>query len=136
MPMYRTLALVVALSTAACAQPAAPPAEPVATQAGAVEVVEVQGGLDHPWGIAFLPDGRALVTERPGRLRLIDLEAGGEPAVVAGTPEVYGRGQGGMLDVALDPDFQDNGYVYLTYAKPGRAAPRRPWGAASSRARR
>jgi len=73
-------------------------------------------GLVHPWGLAFLPDGRALVTERPGRLRLVDPVRGESLAAVAGVPDVAARGQGGLLDVALHPDFGSNGLVYLTFA--------------------
>ena len=81
----------------------------------AFAVVEVAGGLDHPWGLAFLPDGRLLVTERPGRLRTVT--AGRlDPEPVAGVPPVYASGQGGLLDVALHPDFRENGWVYLSYA--------------------
>ena len=80
-------------------------------------VVEVVDGLVHPWSIAFLPDGTMLVTERPGRLRVV---RGGRllPEPVSGTPEVFARGQGGLLDVAPHPDFADNRLLYLTYSKP------------------
>ncbi|WP_410499738.1 PQQ-dependent sugar dehydrogenase [Chitinibacter sp. S2-10] len=73
-------------------------------------------GLAHPWSLAFLPDGRMLVTERAGRLRVVS--AGGEldPRPVAGVPEVVAAGQGGLLDVALHPDFARNRWVYLSYA--------------------
>lgn len=86
---------------------------------GVVVVSDVVGGLDHPWGMAFLPDGRLLVTERnAGTLRIVDTDGSlSEP--VAGVPDVYARGQGGLLDVALDPEFEDNGFVYLSYARPG-----------------
>lgn len=78
-------------------------------------VVTVSEGLEHPWSIAFLPGGDLLVTERPGRLRLIrDGELVSEP--VAGTPEVVVQKQGGLLDVVLHPAFAENGFVYLTYA--------------------
>jgi glucose/arabinose dehydrogenase len=81
-------------------------------------VTTVASGLENPWGIAFLPGGELLVTERPGRLRLI--RAGGSEAVtVSGVPEVRAAGQGGMLDVELHPDFAQNRLVYLTYSKPG-----------------
>ena len=74
-------------------------------------------GLEHPWGLALLPDGRMLVTERPGRLRLVGKDGTlSEP--LQGVPEVYASGQGGLLDVALDPDFKTNKLVYLTYAEP------------------
>ena len=75
--------------------------------------------LEHPWGLAFLPDGRLLVTERPGRLAhrrdgwaLVRTRS---PIV----PEVDHRGQGGLLDVALDPDFASNRTIYISYAEPG-----------------
>ena len=87
--------------------------------AGDISVNDVVGGLDHPWGMAFLPDGRLLVTERDaGALRIVDRD-GTLAGKVKGTPYVSTFGQGGMLDVALDPDFASNGYVYLSYAEPG-----------------
>lgn len=126
MPRVLLLSAALFVTVGACAQPeSAPPAsaassaEPVTTvetEAGTLGVYEVATGLDHPWGIAFLPDGRALVTERAGRLHLL---GDGTLDVVAGTPEVADDGQGGLLDVALDPDFGTNQLVYLTYAKPG-----------------
>lgn len=74
-------------------------------------------GLDHPWGLAFLPDGRMLVTERPGRLRIVDANGTlSEP--VGGVPEVAAVGQGGLLDVALAPDFASSQTVFLSYAEP------------------
>jgi aldose sugar dehydrogenase len=80
----------------------------------------VTDGLEHPWGLAFLPDGNALVTERPGRLSRVDL-ATGRRVALAGVPEVSAVGQGGMLDVALHPDFAENRLVYLTWAGPADA---------------
>jgi glucose/arabinose dehydrogenase len=75
-------------------------------------------GLDHPWSLAFLPDGGILITERSGSLRLFrDGQLQADP--VPGVPEVAARGQGGLLDIALHPDFADNGLVYLSYAGPG-----------------
>ena len=75
-------------------------------------------GLEHPWALAFLPDGRLLVTERPGRLRIVD-KSGRLSQPLAGVPRVHAQGQGGLLDVALDPDFAKNDVVYLSYAEPG-----------------
>jgi aldose sugar dehydrogenase len=80
---------------------------------------EVVQGLDHPWAMAFLPDGRALVTERGGALRIVDTAEGELSAPLEGTPAVYAKGQGGLLDVALDPDFATNRLVYLSFAEPG-----------------
>ena len=81
-------------------------------------VVTVAAGLDHPWALAFLPDGRILVTERPGRLRLVARD-GALSAPLAGVPQVAAQGQGGLLDVILDRDFGTNQTIYLCYAEPG-----------------
>ena len=108
----------------------------------------VVDGLDHPWGLAFLPEGDPagdiLITERPGQLRIVHLgpqhgsasdddtpgDAGSaaapaaprlDPTPVSGVPEVWSRGQGGLLDVALHPEFASNRWVYLSYSKPGGA---------------
>ena len=82
-----------------------------------VRIDTVARGLEHPWGFAFLPDGRILVTERPGRLRIVDRN-GTLSAPLTGVPEVAARGQGGLLDVAIDPRFGDNRLVYLSYSEP------------------
>ncbi|TCP06699.1 PQQ-dependent sugar dehydrogenase [Caldimonas thermodepolymerans] len=87
-------------------------------QSASLRTVTVAKGLQHPWGLAFLPDGRMLVTERPGRLRIVTPQGTVGPAV-QGVPAVDARGQGGLLDVALDPQFADNGWVYLSYAEAG-----------------
>jgi len=83
----------------------------------AYEVVTVAEGLDKPWAIAFLPDGRMLVTEKPGRLRIVTA-AGALSEPVTGLPEVDARDQGGLLDVVLDPDFAQNNLIYWSYAEP------------------
>jgi glucose/arabinose dehydrogenase len=89
---------------------------------GPIRVVTVAGGLEHPWGLAFLPDGRMLVTERPGRLRIVAAD-GKLSAPVKGVPEVYAVGQGGLLDVVLDPKFAASRLIYWAYAEPdGRIA--------------
>jgi len=82
------------------------------------KVVKLVEGLEYPWSLAFLPDGRMLVTEKPGRLRII---SGGklEPRPVDGLPQVTVHGQGGLQDVVLHPDFPKNGLVYLSYAERG-----------------
>ena len=83
----------------------------------AVDVVTVAEGLQNPWGMEFLPDRRMLVTERPGRLRVVSAE-GKLSAVVAGLPAVDARNQGGLLDVTLDPSFATNRLIYWSYAEP------------------
>ena len=79
----------------------------------------VTGGLEHPWGLAFLPDGRMLVSERPGRLRLIDAKGNLDPQAVQGLPPIAAIGQGGLLDVAVHPAFRQNGWIYLSYVAAG-----------------
>ncbi len=91
---------------------------PIDTKQGQIKVETVAQGLDQPWGFAFLPDGRMLVTEKRGRLRIVAKDGViSEP--IEGVPEVIAHGQGGLLDVALDPAFAENGLVYLSYSEPG-----------------
>lgn len=82
-----------------------------------IHVEEIATGLEHPWAIAFLPDGRMLVTERPGRLRVVT-RSGQVSAPVAGLPPVDARGQGGLLDVVLSPAFATDRLIYWSYAEP------------------
>lgn len=83
----------------------------------AFEIKTVAAGLSFPWGMAFLPDGRLLVTERIGRLRIISA-TGEVSAPLKGIPTVLNEKQGGLLDVAIDPDFERNRLVYFSYAEP------------------
>ncbi|MCW8196024.1 PQQ-dependent sugar dehydrogenase [Proteobacteria bacterium 005FR1] len=90
----------------------------IMTEAGPISVQTVVDGLDQPWALAFLPDGRLLVTERVGNLRIIQRDGTlSEP--VRGTPDVFAKGQGGLMDVALDPNFEQNQLIYLSFAAPG-----------------
>lgn len=86
-----------------------------------LSIERIADGFEHPWAVAFLPDGRYLVSERSGQLNLIDPESG-ETTALEGLPEVSARGQGGLLDVVLHPDFKgDNGendWIYFTWSKP------------------
>jgi aldose sugar dehydrogenase len=86
------------------------------SSAGPLEVETIASGLSTPLGLAFLPDGRMLVTERPGNLRVVTRDGKLSPPV-SGVPEVWASGQGGLLDVALDKDFAGNGTLYLCYAE-------------------
>src|SRR5882724_899085 len=88
------------------------------SKAGPISVVTVADGLEHPWGLAFLPDGRMLVTERPGRLRIVGRD-GSVSQPVSGAPKVLAAGQGGLLDVTLDSNFGSNNLIYLSFAEPG-----------------
>jgi aldose sugar dehydrogenase len=116
--LRRGSAVVLAVILAGCATEPLPAQGVQQSEHHAYRVATVVDGLEHPWGLAFLPGGDMLVTERPGRLRLIrDGRLVAEPIV--GVPEVWARGQGGLLDVALHPDFASNRLVYLSYSKPG-----------------
>jgi glucose/arabinose dehydrogenase len=117
------LFLVVTLAVAAWASP--PPAQAQAQRSptpppvqAPLHVTPVATGLEHPWGLAFLPEGRLLVTEQGGRLRLVERD-GRLSAPLAGVPAVFARGQGGLLDVVLSPHFAHDRLVYLSYAEPG-----------------
>ncbi|MGB6102236.1 MAG: PQQ-dependent sugar dehydrogenase [Pusillimonas sp.] len=94
-------------------------AQEFASEQGTITVSEVLTGLDHPWSLAFLPnEAGALITEKPGHLRLWQMSSGlSEP--IEGVPEVYARSQGGLLDVVLAPDFAQSRRVYLSYAEMG-----------------
>src|SRR5215213_10506275 len=87
------------------------------SSAGNLNVETVARGLDHPWGLAFLPDGKMLVTERPGRLRVVTRDGKISPAVT-GVPQVRASGQGGLHDIVLDRDFASNRTFYICYAEP------------------
>jgi aldose sugar dehydrogenase len=100
-----------------------PPANPGSTvqAAGPLTVTDITTSLSSPWGMAFLPGGSALVTERAGTLRIVS-PTGGVSAAITGVPAVDSRGQGGLLDVALDPAFASNQRIYLSFAKPSANA--------------
>jgi glucose/arabinose dehydrogenase len=117
------LPLVVLLAACAGAGDApaqgdAPSSPQPSSTRGVVVAETVARGLEHPWALEFLPDGRLLVTERPGRLRIVAMD-GTISAPLAGVPAVYASGQGGLLDVAVDPEFATNRTIYLSYAEPG-----------------
>lgn len=92
-------------------------AETIRSDKQSFRVETIVSGLENPWGVAKLPDGRFLITERPGRLVLLDAP-GATPRQIEGVPAVFARGQGGLLDVAVHPDYDKNGWVYLAFAKP------------------
>ena len=86
-------------------------------------------GLEHPWSLAFLPDGRLLVTERAGRMRLVGADFRLLPQAIEGLPEVSAQGQGGLFDVVLHPQYAQNGWIYWAYSAPGPGG----WGTALAR---
>lgn len=95
-------------------------AQTVESSAGPLTATVLADGLDHPWALGFLPDGRFLVTERSGQLLVV--ESGVVSGAVEGVPRVAARGQGGLLDLALAPDFETSGKIYLSYAEPAEDA--------------
>jgi glucose/arabinose dehydrogenase len=114
----------VAAAATMCASAMAatpPPPQPAKLVTTGYKVAEIAKGLDHPWSMAFLPDGSMLVTERVGRLRLI--KAGSlQPQPISGVPSVHTGSQAGLFDIVLHPDFARNNIVYLTYAAGTSAA--------------
>lgn len=120
--MTRTFSASFALLLTACGSsaqqqgPAQASPQPESRE-DVVRVETVAGGLRNPWGIAIMPDGRMIVTERPGTVRLVSRD-GQVSAPLVGTPRVQAGGQGGMLDVALDPDFARNRTIYLSFSEP------------------
>jgi glucose/arabinose dehydrogenase len=97
----------------------AAPTQNLQSEQGTLEVTTMTTGLEHPWALAFLPDRQGmLVTERPGNLRVVSAD-GKLSAPLSGVPKVWAKGQGGLLDVALSPDFKQDRTVYLSYAESG-----------------
>ena len=117
-PLTKLIRALCAAATAAmCALGAAAAAAQTQlfdSSAGEIEVTRAAGPFDSPWGLAFLPDGRFLVTERDGRLLVADAE---QIIEVANPPAAAAFGQGGLLDVTLSPDFADSGRLYLSYSE-------------------
>ncbi|WP_052764145.1 PQQ-dependent sugar dehydrogenase [Microvirga massiliensis] len=117
----KTLSLALLASSVFLTLVIARPAHPqedqrFRTEKAEIAVETVAGGLQNPWSLAFLPDGRMLVTERPGHLRIVSSD-GQLSGPVSGLPRIAARGQGGLLDVALDPDFAANRRIYLSFAE-------------------
>jgi len=119
---YLRLSLLIGTCLTGCApgpaQGQAPRSPTPASVTGVVQAQTIAEGLEHPWGLEFLPDKRMLVTERPGRLRIVGID-GRLSQPLAGVPQVYASGQGGLLDVALSPTFDRDRLVYLSFAESG-----------------
>jgi glucose/arabinose dehydrogenase len=91
----------------------------IKTETGNIQVKTIAEGLENIWGMAFLPDGNMLVTERRGRMRIVSADGTlGEP--LTGLPDIYAQGQGGLLDVVLAPDFTSSKKIYFSYSEPGK----------------
>jgi glucose/arabinose dehydrogenase len=125
-PAVTAAALLLSMNTAA-----QPPKNAIESEKHAFRVVRLVEGLSFPWSIAFLPDGRMLVTERDGRLRIVSRDFKLDPKPVEGVPAVVATGQGGLFDVALHPKFADNQIIYLAYNGAGNGG----WGTELVRAR-
>jgi glucose/arabinose dehydrogenase len=116
--VLRCVVVVMLASVALPQAPVDPDGRVVRSERQAFRIEVVARGLETPWGLAFLPDGRLLVTERPGRIRII---AKGKllPEAVSGTPAVWERQDGGLLDIEVHPRYARNGWIYLSYSQPG-----------------
>jgi aldose sugar dehydrogenase len=134
--MHRPLiAALLACGLAACGGGSGSSAKPAESpSAGDARAVTFTSGLEHPWSLAFLPDGSMLVTERPGRLRHVSVDGATLSDPLAGVPAVDAREQGGLFDVVLDPAFDSNRRIYLSFAEPGTGAEEGRNGTAVARA--
>ena len=115
--MKRALLVLAVTSLLALTPPAMAMAMAERSELGELQLTEVAVGLEHPWALVFLPEGQGyLISERPGRLRLLDAQGRLHPPL-GGVPAVFARGQGGLLDIALSPGFATDRLVYLSYAE-------------------
>ena len=122
----RIVMLGIALCTSALAQDRS---AVINSEKHSFRLVTLLPGLENPWSVAFLPDGRMLVTERAGRLRLVGQDFRLDPKPIAGLPDVVSQGQGGLFDVVLHPEYAQNGWIYWAYNAPGAGG----WGTALAR---
>jgi aldose sugar dehydrogenase len=115
-----TIAYAIGLAAGSAA---GAPAQTIQSSTGSLVVETIARGLDHPWSLAFLPDGRMLVTERPGQMRIVGKEGRLSPPL-AGVPKVFASGQGGLHDVVLDRGYAQNHTIYFCYAEPANGGGR------------
>ena len=111
--LFAAFALLVAVSACAAER------KSVRSEKHNFNIVTLVEGLQNPWAIAWLPDGRMLVTEKPGRLRIVSKDFKLDPNPVEGLPKIAAGGQGGLLEVAVHPNYKDNGWIYISYSGPG-----------------
>ncbi len=119
-PLFFTALSMAAIVLTSCGNNDTAQADSAAeAQMTSFYVDTLESNLKNPWGMAWLPDGRLLVTERSGEILVFkDDKLSGEK--LAGVPEVYSQGQGGLLDIKLHPKYSENGWIYITYSKPGK----------------
>jgi glucose/arabinose dehydrogenase len=119
--MYKSLvhALIALLLATGAPFSIAAERRTVQSEKHAFNLVTLVEGLENPWSIAWLPDGRMLVNERAGRLRIVSSDFKLDPKAVEGLPKIVAAGQGGLFDVVLHPGYKDNGWIYISYSGPG-----------------
>jgi len=127
--MRRLLTLMCLIAAAVVPVVPSAVAQTVQSEKHAFRVVTLVRGLQNPWSIAFLPDGRMLVTEREGRLRIVSKDFKLDPKPVEGLPEIVASGQGGLFDISVHPQYEKNGWIYWAYNAPGAGG----WGTAMAR---
>lgn len=127
--LYRAIHVLLVSMFAAVPAWAQERSSVISSDKHAFRVTTLLSGLEHPWSMAFLPDGRLLVTERAGRMRLVGTDFRLEPRPLEGLPEVTAQGQGGLFDVVLHPQYAQNGWIYWAYNAPGAGG----WGTALAR---
>ena len=127
--LFRTLLLSVLCAWTSLSALAQDKYPVVQSEKHAFRIATLLTGLENPWSVAFLPDGRMLITERAGRLRLVSSDFKLDPKPIDGLPEVVSHGQGGLFDVVLHPQYAQNGWIYWAYNAPGLGG----WGTAMAR---
>lgn len=127
--IFLLASLLLAFSAAAQSSSSSQSKPQVHSDKQPLRLTTLTQGLENPWSMAFLPDGRLLVTERVGRMRILDKNFKLDPQPIEGLPEIVARGQGGLFDVVLHPDYVKNGWIYWAYNAPGSGG----WGTALAR---
>ena len=128
-PLFRSFFFYALWSLSCLSGWAQDKAQFVQSEKHAFRIATLLTGLENPWSVAFLPDGRMLITERAGRLRLVSADFKLDPKPIEGLPEVVSHGQGGLFDVVLHPQYAQNAWIYWAYNAPGPGG----WGTALAR---
>jgi glucose/arabinose dehydrogenase len=126
---FRSLLLLLLCSLACPSTWAQERSQVIYSEKQSFRLATLLTGLENPWSLAFLPDGRMLITERAGRMRLVGQDYKLDPKAIDGLPELVSEGQGGLFDVVLHPQYAQNGWVYWAYNAPGPGG----WGTALAR---
>ena len=126
---FRSLLLLLLCSLACPSTWAQERSQVIYSEKQSFRLATLLTGLENPWSLAFLPDGRLLITERAGRMRLVGQDYKFDPKAIDGLPELVSEGQGGLFDVVLHPQYAQNGWIYWAYNAPGPGG----WGTALAR---